>query len=287
MSTPCSKPLQYKSSPEDEQNLAEVWAVSSFSSPWFLSSLSESQLKCSWDLLETRAEFYQYQEESNSLRPHTSWALLTVTLRWQWPSQEPGISSWFLMTSPWSNLTEQSGRWEENSDPSQTVATERMDLRGDLWSTLSAETLPRVLSLSAQACNHLHRYLRWITKGRTGWHDSIFPVWKWMSILFRTDIILFSMCFPFIPALTLRLYIAGRCRGKGRREKEPELSLIKILWAFKVRALGMNQCGCSYVRAQGRLWRTHGLNNTTHLFLEIKFRCFWEHLLRQDEVKQR
>lgn len=68
MSIPCSKPLQHKSSPEDGQNLAEVWPVSSFSSPWFLTSLSESQLQFNQDLLQARAKFNQYQEESNSLR---------------------------------------------------------------------------------------------------------------------------------------------------------------------------------------------------------------------------
>lgn len=107
MSTPCPKPLQPKSSPEDGQNLAEVWAVSSFSSPWFLTTLSESQLQFNRDLLQARGKFYQYQEESNS--SHTSWALLTVTVKWQWPSQEPGISTWFIIL-PWSNPVREMGR---------------------------------------------------------------------------------------------------------------------------------------------------------------------------------
>lgn len=245
---PCSKPLQNKSSPEDGQNLAEVWAVSSFSSPWFLSSLSESQLQRSRDLLKIRAEFYHYQEKSNSLKggltplSHTR-CHSEVTMA-QPRARNPELVSYYLTMIQPDRAVREMGR-ELRSFP-ECGATERMDLRGDLWSTLSAETLPKVLSLGAQAWTHLQRHLRWITKCKTGWHNSIFPVWKWTSILLHMDTILFSMCFPFILVLTPRMDVAGGCRGKGRREKEPELSLIKILWAFKVRALGINQCGCSY-----------------------------------------
>lgn len=284
MSVPCSKPLQHKSSPEDGQNLAEVWAISSFSSPCSLTSLSESQLQFNWDLLKAKAEFYQHQEKSKSLRggltsPERCSCCNEVTMAQPRARNLEMVCYYLTMIQP-DRAVREVGR-KLKSFP------EMMDLGRDLWGwpTLSAETLPRVSlpSLDAQTSTPMHRHLRWISKGKTGWYNSVFPVWGWMSVLLHMAIILFSMCFPFIPVLTLRLDVAGGCRGKGRGEKEPELSLIKIIWAFKVHALRMNQCGFCYVRAQGRLWRTHGPNKTTHLFLEIKFRCFWGLLL--DKMK--
>lgn len=225
MSTPCPKPLQPKSSPEDGQNLAEVWAVSSFSSPWFLTSLSESQLQFNRDLLQARGKFYQYQEESNSL---TSLEPCSLS---QWSDNGPAKSQ---ESRPGFFLSYHDPTWQSSQGDGkrtqilpQTVATERMDLSGDLWSKLSAETLPRELSLGAQVLSHLHRHFAWITKGKTGWYNSVFPVWKWMSVLLHMDIILFSMCFPFIPVLTPRLHIAGGCRRKGRREKRTRVKFNK------------------------------------------------------------
>lgn len=226
MSVPCSKPLQHKSSPEEYQNLAEGWTVSSFSSPCFLTSLSESQLHCSWDLFKAGIEFYWHQEKSSSLwdalpsTQHSSlWQLsghlsqpgFFITLRWfnwteqtSWGVRERSLWSWELP------LMWETGWWQVG---------EVFPVKAQDWGCLS---FPWVLGHWLTCTGILGV---WRTKSNTGQHNT---VCRLMSSLLRMDINLFSMCFHLFGFFdSVSLDIAGGCRGKRRREKKMELCLIQ------------------------------------------------------------